>query len=147
MLFRSVSQSRYNNHNNNNNNNNNNNTNNNTTTTETNTIVLNTIDRTNKTGDQTASPIYIQENATVSSQLVTFNGRVGINTITPASCSALDITSTTQGFLPPRMTGAQAEAISTKVEGLLVYSSDGTGTVILSKGWWGWSGSTWEKLN
>lgn len=59
----------------------------------------------------------------------------------------LDVQSTTQGFLPPRMTAVQAEAISSPAEGLLIYSTTGTGVTITSKGWWGWSGAAWEKLN
>ena len=47
----------------------------------------------------------------------------------------------------PRMTGAQAEAISSPAEGLMVYSTDGSGTTITSKGWWGYDGATWVKLN
>ena len=54
---------------------------------------------------------------------------------------------TTQGFLPPRMTGTQAEAISSPAEGLMVYSTDGSGVTITSKGWWGYDGSTWVQLN
>ncbi len=45
-------------------------------------------------------------------------GNVGIGTTAPAG--ALDITSTTKGFLPPRMTTAQRTAL-TAVEGLTVY--------------------------
>lgn len=54
---------------------------------------------------------------------------------------------TARGFLPPRMTGAQGEAISSPAEGLLIYSTDGSGATINSKGWWGYDGSAWVKLN
>lgn len=57
------------------------------------------------------------------------------------------IDSTTKGFLPPRMTGTQAEAISSPATGLLVFSTDGSGSTITSLGWWGYSGSAWVKLN
>jgi hypothetical protein len=40
--------------------------------------------------------------------------------------SVLDITSTTKGFLPPRMTEAQKLAISTPAVGLMIYQTDGT---------------------
>lgn len=73
--------------------------------------------------------------------------RVAIGAITANASSVLDLTSTTQGFLPPRMTGAQAEAITAPAEGLLVYATDGSGVTITSKGWWGYEGSTWNKLN
>lgn len=75
------------------------------------------------------------------------NGKLGIGTTTPAASSLLDVSSTTKGFLPPRMTGTQAEAISSPAEGLLIYSTDGSGSTITSKGWWGYEGSTWVKLN
>jgi len=70
-------------------------------------------------------------------------GSVGIGTATPNASSIVDITSTTQGFLPPRMTGTQAEAISTPAEGLMVYSTDGSGVTIVAKGWWGYDGTNW----
>lgn len=57
------------------------------------------------------------------------------------------INSTTRGFLPPVMTAVQAEAIAAPKEGLMIYSTDGTGVVITSKGWWGYDGATWVKLN
>jgi hypothetical protein len=57
------------------------------------------------------------------------------------------VNSTTQGFLPPRMTGAQAEAIQSPAEGLLIYATDGSGVTITTKGWWGFEGLTWTKLN
>ena len=73
-------------------------------------------------------------------------GRLGINGTAHASAQ-LDAASTTRGFLMPRMTGTQAEAISSPAEGLLVYATDGSGATITTKGWWGYDGSTWVKLN
>ena len=52
--------------------------------------------------------------------------QVGINTSTPDASAALDVESTTGGFLPPRMTQAQREAISNPANGLTVYQTDGT---------------------
>jgi hypothetical protein len=66
---------------------------------------------------------------------------------TPNASAVLEATSTTKGFLPPRMTGAQAEAIGTPAAGLMVYSTDGSGATITSLGWWGYNGTTWVKLN
>lgn len=40
-----------------------------------------------------------------------------------------------------------SEAIISPTEGLLVYSTDGSGVTITSKGWWGYEGATWVKLN
>lgn len=75
------------------------------------------------------------------------SGNLLVGTTTDVPSSKFTVTSTTQGFLPPRMTGAQAELISSPAEGLMIYSTDGSGTTITSKGWWGYNGSTWVKLN
>jgi hypothetical protein len=50
--------------------------------------------------------------------------QIGIGTTTPASGSVLDLNSTNKGFLPPRMTKAQRDAISSPTAGLIVYCSD-----------------------
>jgi uncharacterized protein (TIGR02145 family) len=50
--------------------------------------------------------------------------QVGIGTTTPEASAALDITSTTKGLLPPRVTEAQRGAISTAAAGLIVYCTD-----------------------
>ena len=49
--------------------------------------------------------------------------QVGIGTITPNSSAVLDLTSTSKGFLPPRITAAQRNAISSPVAGHLSYES------------------------
>lgn len=51
-------------------------------------------------------------------------GQVGIGTTTPDSSSILDISSTTQGLLLPRMTEAQRDAIASPAEGLFIYNLD-----------------------
>ena len=58
--------------------------------------------------------------------LITTNvfAQVGIGTVTPDASSILDITSTTQGLLTPRMTTAQRTAIVSPADGLIVYDSD-----------------------
>ena len=50
--------------------------------------------------------------------------QVGIGTTNPDPSSILDIQSTSQGFLPPRMTTAQISAISSPAEGLFIYNLD-----------------------
>src|SRR5690349_13015706 len=52
--------------------------------------------------------------------------QVGIGTTAPAPSAVLDLTSTNQGLLIPRLTQAQRTAISAPAVGLLVYQSDGT---------------------
>ncbi len=74
-------------------------------------------------------------------------GTLAIGTTSPNASALLDVSSTTKGFLPPRMTGAQAEAIATPAAGLMIYANNGNGTTITSTGWWGYDGTTWVKLN
>ena len=50
--------------------------------------------------------------------------QVGIGTITPNASSVLDVSSTTQGMLTPRMTTAQRVAIVSPADGLMVYDTD-----------------------
>jgi hypothetical protein len=56
----------------------------------------------------------------VATSLISY-AQVGVGTTTPHASAALDITSTTSGFLPPRMTQAQRDLISTPAAGLMVY--------------------------
>lgn len=45
---------------------------------------------------------------------------------TGQASAALDVKSTSKGFLPPRMTAAQRTAVTSPAEGLLVFQTDGT---------------------
>jgi hypothetical protein len=72
---------------------------------------------------------------------VSGNGGVGVNTGASINASArLQVDSTTQGFLPPRMTAAQRAAIASPATGLMVYQTDGTEGVYV------YSGGTWKSL-
>jgi hypothetical protein len=51
-------------------------------------------------------------------------GRLGIGTNAPNASALLDLTSTTQGLLLPRMTTAQINAIGSPAAGLTVYNTD-----------------------
>ncbi|MDD7887461.1 fibrinogen-like YCDxxxxGGGW domain-containing protein [Flavivirga sp. 57AJ16] len=51
-------------------------------------------------------------------------GQVGVGTTNPDPSSILDVTSTNQGLLVPRMTQSQRDAITTPAEGLLIYNLD-----------------------
>jgi hypothetical protein len=53
--------------------------------------------------------------------------------------AALQVNSTTQGFLPPTMTTSDRLAISSPAEGLMVYDTD-------LHQWAGWNGSSWSLL-
>ena len=56
--------------------------------------------------------------------------QIGIGTTTPEASAVLDLTSTTQGLLPPRLTQAQMNLVTSPVEGLMVYCS----VTVLPKG-------------
>jgi hypothetical protein len=56
-----------------------------------------------------------------NSFIIRASGGVGIGTNSPAG--ALDVSSSTQGFLPPRMTTSQRDAMSSPPEGVLVYNT------------------------
>ena len=51
---------------------------------------------------------------------IDINGNLAIGTTLANTSSVVDITSTTKGFLPPRMTTTQKNAISSPAEGLMV---------------------------
>src|SRR5687768_11986514 len=55
---------------------------------------------------------------------IALQGQVGVGTNNPNSSAALDLVSTTQGFLPPRMTGAQRDAIASPAGGLFIWCTD-----------------------
>jgi hypothetical protein len=65
------------------------------------------------------------------------DGNIGIGTSAPASSAKLDISSTTQGLLPPRMTTTQRDAISTPAAGLVIYNST-------TNKHQGYNGTTWN---
>ena len=52
------------------------------------------------------------------------SGSLAVGTATPDGSAAVTISSTTQGFLPPRMTTTQKSAISSPALGLMVYDSN-----------------------
>jgi hypothetical protein len=67
-------------------------------------------------------------NGSVYQQILTITGnttspKIGINNTTPNASAILDISSTTLGFLPPRMTTTQKNAISSPAAGLVVYDT------------------------
>jgi hypothetical protein len=68
---------------------------------------------------------------------LTDNKNVLIGTTTDIPSSKLTVGSTTQGFLPPRMTNAQRLAIASPAVGLMVYCTDATEGLYVNKstGW------------
>jgi hypothetical protein len=67
-------------------------------------------------------------------------GNLAIGTTTDVASAILQVTSTTKGFLPPRMTLAQRTAIASPATGLIVYQTDGTEGVYV------YSGGAWKSL-
>jgi hypothetical protein len=50
-------------------------------------------------------------------------GVIGVGTASPNSAAQLDVSSTTRGFLPPRMTTTQRDAITSPPAGLMIYNT------------------------
>ncbi len=68
---------------------------------------------------------------------------VGIGTSNPHPSAKLEIQSTNSGFLPPRMTINQRNAINAPAQGLIIYCTD-CGTI---GEWQGFTGTQWVKMN
>jgi hypothetical protein len=69
--------------------------------------------------------------------------QVGIGTNTPHTSAQLELSSTTRGFLPPRMTQTQRNAIPSPVAGLLVWCTDCGPNGLLQV----YNGSAWTNSN
>jgi len=89
------------------------------------------------TGPTGASPFTLS-----GSDAIYTAGSVGVGTATPDATALLDVSSTTKGFLAPRMTAVQRDAIATSpatpATGLLIYQTDGTA------GFYYYNGTTWN---
>ena len=78
--------------------------------------------------------------------------QVGVGTSTPAASAQLDVSSTTKGFLPPRValvsTANTSSPISSPATGLLVYNTAevGSGATAVTPGYYYYSGSAWVPL-
>ena len=75
----------------------------------------------------------------LNSTLANFLGTIAFNNSSPSASACVDLTSTTKGFLPPRMTTTQKNAIATPATGLVVY--DNTTNKLCC-----YNGSTWNDL-
>jgi hypothetical protein len=72
-----------------------------------------------------------------NSQIFDNGTSVGFGTSSPSSSSIVDLTSSSKGFLPPRMTESQRNSISSPTIGLMVYQTNGSDGVYVYKasGW------------
>ena len=75
-----------------------------------------------------------------SSNLFNNGSSIGIGTVAPNASAALEVNSTTKGFLLPTMTQTQRNAISTPATGLLIYQSDNT------PGFYYYNGAAWTAI-
>jgi hypothetical protein len=75
----------------------------------------------------------------VTALFINSTAQIGIGTTTPNASSILDLTSTTQGLLLPRMTTTQINAIATPAAGLTVYNT--TLALICF-----YNGTAWQKV-
>jgi uncharacterized protein (TIGR02145 family) len=66
-------------------------------------------------------------------------GNVGIGILSPAASAQLDVSSTTKGFLPPRMTIAQRSVITSPVAGLMIWCIDCNQLQV-------YDGSVWQNI-
>ena len=57
-----------------------------------------------------------------NTKMAILGDNVGIGTASPDSSAILELSSTTKGFLPPRLTTTQRDAVSSPAEGLVVYN-------------------------
>ena len=85
------------------------------------------------------TPFSFANDAPTNSFYMLTSGTVGFGTSTPSEKALLDLTSTTKGFLPPRMTTGQRDAITSVPAGLMIYN---TTTNKLNF----YNGSAWEAV-
>jgi hypothetical protein len=70
----------------------------------------------------------------------TDNGNIGMGTVTPNASAQLDISSITKGFLPPRMTTTQRNAIPSPTAGLTIYNTSNNTLQV-------YNGTSWFSTN
>ena len=88
-------------------------------------------------GTTNTIPKYQTSDGFTGSQIFDNGTSVGIGTVTPDASAILDLSATTKGFLPPRMTETERLAIASPTIGLMVYQTDEPDGVYVYKaaGW------------
>lgn len=72
---------------------------------------------------------------------VTAQNNLGIGTGSPSASAKLDVSSTTQGLLMPRMTQGERDAISSPATGLMIFQTNNT------PGFYYYTGSAWQAVS
>ena len=67
---------------------------------------------------------------------------IGVSTANINPSAQLDVTSTTKGFLPPRMTASQRDAITSPAQGLVIYCTNCGGRGVLEV----YNGNSWINI-
>lgn len=88
------------------------------------------------TGSTGYIPQFESEKTLINSPMYSDGARISIGTETPNLAAVLDLESTKGGFLPPRMTTAQIEAIANPPEGLMVYNTEEYKVSVYASGSW-----------
>lgn len=73
---------------------------------------------------------------------ITSAGNVGIGISSPDSSALLEIRSSTQGFLPPRMTTSERDNINSPANGLMIFNTDNEQVDVFANGS-GWRTIAW----
>ena len=94
------------------------------------------LDSSNTTGNQKGANIELSGASTINTgisiassgatrnfALTTTLGNSGFGTATPDDSAMIEMSSTTQGFLPPRMTTVEMNAIASPAKGLMIYDT------------------------
>jgi uncharacterized protein DUF1566 len=77
----------------------------------------------NVNGTINAIAKFTSSNTIGSSQIYDNGNNVGVATPTPDSSAQLEVSSTTRGFLPPRLSQSQINAIALPTEGLMLFNT------------------------
>lgn len=75
-----------------------------------------------------------------SARIALVNANVGIGTATPHASAQAEVSSTSRGFLPPRMTETQRNAIASPAVGLMVFNTTGNKPEY-------WNGTGWIAMS
>ncbi len=74
-----------------------------------------------------------------SGRIALLNANVGIGTATPHASAQMEIASSGRGFLPPRMSEAERNAIAAPAEGLMIYNTTAHAPQF-------WNGTAWTGM-